>query len=570
MHASPTAPRLHSIHCTPCRLPCSLLKKGTKHSRRTRAVYFSVAAGHPAALLTFQNLSVKMPLPAVALAAAAAQGRLLGRLLCLGGPSKAASMLHAPPRLGPRCSGSAAGFGSSGGSVATTAAAAPERAPTEGALEEQGLVVASELDLENESAVLSGLPRRLGAEAADASRTGAFQRLPMVAPSKELLESALRRAARVPYNKKLKNEAQKAKNRAARALDTLMKELCVPLAAYIKGFPAPSRLHPFERALLELTVGPGTYERVLARVEALRRSTVEVGKAYATRASRAANKKEALALQEEGFARLEAVFSRGSYAVDELKDVAKSLRRLPVVEPELPTVALVGAPNVGKSSLVQLLSSGLPEVQNYPFTTRSIKMGHFYVAGRRHQVTDTPGLLNRPEEDRNAMERLTLACLQHLPTAVLFVADLTGECGTTVANQWAIREELKQRFLSKPWVDVLSKADLLEEEFDEADRLLASNDPIQQQRAQPPAEQGAAPISHVAGRLADATGCDTIAAHQSQRQVSSAVQFAAVLPHALRVSSTSGAGVEQLKLAMLAMLEQHDLQQQQQHPEPEP
>ena len=33
-------------------------------------------------------------------------------------------------------------------------------------------------------------------------------------------------------------------------------------------------------------------------------------------------------------------------------------------------VALVGAPNVGKSSLVQLLSSGLPEVCDYPFTTR--------------------------------------------------------------------------------------------------------------------------------------------------------------------------------------------------------
>jgi hypothetical protein len=53
-------------------------------------------------------------------------------------------------------------------------------------------------------------------------------------------------------------------------------------------------------------------------------------------------------------------------------------------------VALVGAPNVGKSSLVQLLSSGLPEVQNYPFTTRSIKMGHFYVDGRRHQVSIGP------------------------------------------------------------------------------------------------------------------------------------------------------------------------------------
>ena len=37
------------------------------------------------------------------------------------------------------------------------------------------------------------------------------------------------------------------------------------------------------------------------------------------------------------------------------------------------------------------------------------------------------------------MERLTLACLQHLPTAVLFVADLTGQCGTSVTDQWRIR-----------------------------------------------------------------------------------------------------------------------------------
>lgn len=48
-------------------------------------------------------------------------------------------------------------------------------------------------------------------------RTGAFQRLPMVSPSKELLGSALRRAGRVGPNKKLKNEAQKAKNRWGRA-----------------------------------------------------------------------------------------------------------------------------------------------------------------------------------------------------------------------------------------------------------------------------------------------------------------------------------------------------------------
>jgi nucleolar GTP-binding protein len=42
------------------------------------------------------------------------------------------------------------------------------------------------------------------------------------------------------------------------------------------------------------------------------------------------------------------------------------------------------------------------------------------------QVTDTPGLLLRPDEYRNKMELLTLAALQYLPSSVMFVADLTG------------------------------------------------------------------------------------------------------------------------------------------------
>jgi nucleolar GTP-binding protein len=383
-------------------------------------------------------------------------------------------------------------------------------------------------------AAAAAAPARAAAPAPPRAGTGAFQRLPMVSPSKELIDSALRRAARTPSNKKLKNEAAKAKNRAARCMDTLMKELAAPLASYERGFPPPQRLHPFEQALLELTVGPGTYERALARVGAVRKASVEVAKGYAARASKAANKKEAVALQIEGFERVEAVFLRGAAGVDELKDVAKSLRRLPVVDPRLPTVALVGAPNVGKSSLVQLLSSGLPEVQNYPFTTRSIKMGHFYVDGRRHQVTDTPGLLNRGDGERNAMERLTLASLQYLPTAVLFVADLTGECGTSVADQWRIRADLRARFAGKPWLDVLSKADLLEEEFDAADEAAggaAAGEPVFSGEAGP-----------------------NVVAHS--------VAFAAAVPSALRVSSLSGGGIDGLKAGMLRMLEEHDLQQQ--------
>jgi nucleolar GTP-binding protein len=54
-----------------------------------------------------------------------------------------------------------------------------------------------------------------------------------------------------------------------------------------------------------------------------------------------------------------------------LLQVSRSLRALPYVEPTLPTLALVGAPNVGKSSLVRLLSSGVPEVRQQLLTLGS-------------------------------------------------------------------------------------------------------------------------------------------------------------------------------------------------------
>jgi len=40
----------------------------------------------------------------------------------------------------------------------------------------------------------------------------------------------------------------------------------------------------------------------------------------------------------------------------------QTLRAMPVINLETPTLCLVGAPNVGKSSLVHVLSTGKPEV----------------------------------------------------------------------------------------------------------------------------------------------------------------------------------------------------------------
>jgi nucleolar GTP-binding protein len=198
---------------------------------------------------------------------------------------------------------------------------------------------------------------------------------------------------------------------------------------------------------------------------------------------------------------MEALFRRGGGAVDELKEMAKALRALPVAELRSPTVALLGAPNVGKSSLVRLLSSGTPEVANYPFTTRGVAMGHIIAPdGARCVLTDTPGVLLRPDAARNRMERLTLAALAYLPCGVVFVADLSGRCGTPFAEQLQIRDELRRRAPGRPWLDVLSKWDLC----DAADPSVAA--------------------------------------------------AAAALPHALRVSVPAELGTDDLRAAVAALL----------------
>lgn len=292
---------------------------------------------------------------------------------------------------------------------------------------------------------------------------GAFQQLPVVSPGCEILGTAMRRAKMIKPTKGIQNAAKRERNRGAKQLDALTKELTIPLRGYVKNFPECQQLHPYEQSLLELTLGPGTYEETLQRVDLLRKRILDFGKNCASVCAKSTSKREAEERLEEGVTKLEDMFKKHGKAVDDLKEIAKVLRAMPVVHPRTPTVCLVGAPNVGKSSLVRILSSGKPEVCNYPFTTRGISMGHFFVDSVRYQVTDTPGLLKRPDEERNNIEKLTLAALEHLPTAVLYVHDLTGECGTSVPDQLSIYRHVKALFSERPWLDVVSKADLLQE-----------------------------------------------------------------------------------------------------------
>lgn len=315
--------------------------------------------------------------------------------------------------------------------------------------------------------------------------TGIFKtHLPDVFPGKTHFKRAFRSLGTIRPDESMKNMRDRYRKYSAIKLDSLIKGLTVPLTHTLSAYRHIFlRAHPFEAAVGNLVVkarmkeGHADLSDLMVRIKALRAQTSRTGKLFAAKARKAPSAAEAMSILEEGILTLRNLYEGGdsSPAVDhnesfvnvleELLELQKSLRRIPVFELDTLTVVLVGAPNVGKSSLVRAVSSGVPEVNDYPFTTRSVTVGH--IAGDeekpRVQVMDTPGLLDRPEGERNEMEKLTFASLTHLPTAVIFVIDasgLSGEHHSSLKAQLAIRTLLRERFPQRPWLDVVSKADM--------------------------------------------------------------------------------------------------------------
>lgn len=304
--------------------------------------------------------------------------------------------------------------------------------------------------------------------------TGSFKKqLVDVFPSETHYKRALRGLKGVKADTSIRNIRNQTRKLAAQTLDELMKQLTVPITEILSIYKALFRqLHPFEATVAELTVvsrvkaGLPHLDDVLNDLRLLRAMTSKIGKEYAAKASSATSSIEAKEILTQGMAELEALYEHSPEArsLAALVEIQKDLRRIPIVELDTPTVVLVGSPNVGKSSIVRAVSSGTPEVNDYPFTTRGVTIGHIVDASRglRFQVMDTPGLLDRPEEERNEMEKLTFASLAHLPTAVIFVIDVSGLSGrlSTLEAQLNVRAYLKSRFPRRPWIDVVSKADL--------------------------------------------------------------------------------------------------------------
>jgi GTPase len=133
----------------------------------------------------------------------------------------------------------------------------------------------------------------------------------------------------------------------------------------------------------------------------------------------------------------------------------------------LADVGLVGFPNVGKSTLLSVVSKARPKIANYHFTTLKPNLGVVAIPGMNSFVmADIPGIIEGASEGVG----LGLQFLRHIErTRVLIhMVDISGiEDRDPYEDFLKINEELKKysvKLWDRPMIVAANKADMLEDD----------------------------------------------------------------------------------------------------------
>ena len=280
-----------------------------------------------------------------------------------------------------------------------------------------------------------------------------FEGLPTTPRSEELVDKAFSRAARAGRAKR-GHEAQESMLRTAgNVLSDNLENVVVSWPDF--GFD----VDPFYYELADAIVDVDRLRQALSQVMWASRQIEELRDEYTTKI-RNSDVDTARKHRKQAFARMADIMDQIEDDLRYIGDSRDDLRDLPDIRPDEPAIVVAGYPNVGKSSFVNRVTRASNEIAEYPFTTRGVQVGHFERDHVRYQIVDTPGLLDRPEEERNDIEKQAVSAVSHLADAVLFVLDPSSDCGYPLDVQLELREEVRALFdESVPLITVANKHD---------------------------------------------------------------------------------------------------------------
>ena len=280
-----------------------------------------------------------------------------------------------------------------------------------------------------------------------------FENLPTTPRSEELIDKAFSRASRAGRAKSGLEAQESMLITAANILSDNLENVAV-------AWPDFGTVDPFYYELADAIVDVDEVRKSLSEVMWASRQIPEIRSEYQSKL-RNANLDTGRKHRKQAFARMADIVEEVEDDLLRIGEARDALKTLPDIRPDEPAIVVAGYPNVGKSSFVNAITRASNEIAEYPFTTKGVQIGHFERDRVRYQIIDTPGLLDRPEDERNDIERQAVSAIEHLADTVLFFVDPSGDCGYPLEAQLELRDAVEKRFAERdiPVLTICNKSD---------------------------------------------------------------------------------------------------------------
>jgi nucleolar GTP-binding protein len=290
-----------------------------------------------------------------------------------------------------------------------------------------------------------------------------FRRLPAAPSPNELLIRAFRRASRAADAMRARGKPiEIAKRREAERIRVMSQTIRETLTKLVTATPSLSNLPPFYKELVAALVNVDDVRKSLGAIDGTARIIRRLEREHIRRLRAVSSLDGPSAIRRQAYGRISSTVRRASDHLAILRDAEGKLADFPSIFIEMSTIVIAGYPNVGKTMLLRRLTGSEPKIAPYPFTTKGLNLGYFERGYKRYQIIDTPGLLDRPLEERNPVERQAIAALRHLADVVVFMLDPSGTYGYDFERQLHLLEDIRKTFSNV--IVVINKTDLLDEQ----------------------------------------------------------------------------------------------------------
>jgi len=269
----------------------------------------------------------------------------------------------------------------------------------------------------------------------------------------ELLSSAFKRA------KNNGNQFYDIKERNIVKLQTIYQYIDDKLEKIYNDIFLPE--NKFYRELYKLLFTDINIKKLKERIKYIRKIIRQVYLKYKDDIKLTKDKKLIEKYRREFYGRISSILRRNWIIFKYYNIYLNRRRKIPNIK-NLPTVVISGLPNVGKSTLLKNLTGSNVKIEPYPFTTKDLMIGYIKTPYFDIQVIDTPGILDRPIEEMNEIEKKSILALNYLANLIIYIFDLTETCGYSIEEQINLLNMIKKIF-NKEIILYFSKKDLFTE-----------------------------------------------------------------------------------------------------------